>query len=1450
MAQAYARALATGRDRSNSPQAGNSSGSQEVRDVALRRPGECSTMKSEERAARNAFDGDPKTRWTSTYEDDQWLSVDLGQEHSLVRVSIRWEVAHASRYMLQSSPDGKQWTTMANETGREGWVATPLPAGSSGRWVRMFGQKRATSFGFSIWDMKVFAPVPKAVMPAAVPAAPQGFKSQGPDAHYEVVHDRVVVRASPSTKAGMLSVMQRGDKVFGAPYTVDGNPWLRLDESAVEDNKIPVKQTGDGAWLLIDGKSVGLGELLRKLPGTYRPPPRTAKPATLAKSREPKEPAEPVQVHATPFGAPAEFLVVNDKVVERRQPSVDASAVKIHTLGEMLLGTPHFVQETATPWLRLDREAGDPGWMLMDGASMGLGQLLQPARDIAEDLVRWARQYRKTPKGQQVAWTETTEEELRGLERFARAQVDVIRPVCDHQRILAELEKVGFIGKSDFTLGIDGVATQILRALLRGRAGKLVLGEPGADGGDLPWQEDAFPVFVDKILLLAPFHCRVLVPEDQPPQRLLILFHGSYVRGDDLVSEAETLRGMMPDVAVVLPEAPTVANQEYQLRVWWSPKQGAAQPAGIRESRQLGLLAPPQGSVERVALTVEWAAKRFKGLPLIIGGFSQGAMLAAQSLKALSQNVLGFVVLSGLAVSFEVARATTKLLAIHGDADDRIQVDVAREIADEPGMKKTGLSLEVFPGLGHSISDLVLDRIVRFCDDVAPVERALVRKDDSMWMQDVNQAKVVRWVKNVSKVITMFDDDRFMSHIACLNMKGLGDDSPSLGNGLVRYRMRDVPDRRGVVILFHGKVLDLMADTYYYAEAYKKLRMSTCIIDFRQKFSQFTVDATIVLDELETITGDTKTPVFVHGIGMGGIHALHMAIASHAYSAVLRRRLRLLVLDGSVSNFKALPPSPTGCIATDPIGNDEKLQYIGMPLCLVGGDDACCGAKWTGGHWVNLLRSSEGLLEDRKIPALTTHQGTMLMEGVGDARFCPEVFQGLTDAIDRVQGAKGEATSKFLDDVLGNCKSEEDMMIGRKFGDAELMEICGAMLKAARSQETVSQLWDLLRAPAADRGEAHYKLVVSAHMPVLRKCGKFSKGHEGFREFEAVVAAKAELHDGLAKAHAELHDAFDLQKIELQIRDLEKDRASSHGIRWDKLHRAFDWALEEWGSPELWMKAVNDVKGVAEIKLGTASSVVKEISGEMNSKCAAKLGLQGGAWEVGLKLDSVMKHYGAKDPTLPAKLLKLQEATGNFAKKLSEHLRFLKDWSKSEAVEDTKPAESTSYVNLVVEHAMDGNSIIVFVPSTARALDVRKVIAAQLDEADVGQVSLVVRVGKSGFRELPDDQPIGDCGTVLMMGRSLPGKAGAGPPPEEEGAGEELELTIHIDRALGLSSTMALARGSAIRAIKEQLAAADPTGTTRAEDFGLRLPGSDALLNDGDPIIPAMVELEVCLPDA
>jgi hypothetical protein len=112
--------------------------------------------------ADKAFDNNTGTRWESAWSDPQSITVDLGSSQSIGRVRIDWENAGAKDYTLQvATASTGPWTTIA--------TATNLGASNhriddytcltaTGRYVRMSGTARATGYGYSIYEMDVYAP--------------------------------------------------------------------------------------------------------------------------------------------------------------------------------------------------------------------------------------------------------------------------------------------------------------------------------------------------------------------------------------------------------------------------------------------------------------------------------------------------------------------------------------------------------------------------------------------------------------------------------------------------------------------------------------------------------------------------------------------------------------------------------------------------------------------------------------------------------------------------------------------------------------------------------------------------------------------------------------------------------------------------------------------------------------------------------------------------------------------------------------------------------------------------------------------------------------------------------------------------------------------------------------------------------------------------------------------
>ncbi|GAA3434536.1 discoidin domain-containing protein [Kutzneria kofuensis] len=117
-----------------------------------------SSVESSTYAAAKAFDGNlTSTRWASKEgSDPQWLQVDLGATHSVTEVKLTWEAAYGKSYTVQTSDDGTTWTTIYSTTTGNGGTDDLTGLAGSGRYVRMNGTARGTSYGYSLYEMQVY----------------------------------------------------------------------------------------------------------------------------------------------------------------------------------------------------------------------------------------------------------------------------------------------------------------------------------------------------------------------------------------------------------------------------------------------------------------------------------------------------------------------------------------------------------------------------------------------------------------------------------------------------------------------------------------------------------------------------------------------------------------------------------------------------------------------------------------------------------------------------------------------------------------------------------------------------------------------------------------------------------------------------------------------------------------------------------------------------------------------------------------------------------------------------------------------------------------------------------------------------------------------------------------------------------------------------------------------
>jgi beta-glucosidase len=125
-------------------------------DLALDQPTTASsTQDAADYPASAATDGDPGSRWSSASSDPQWLKVDLGSAQQICRVGLDWEAAYAKSYKVQVSNNGSTWTTVYSTTAGIGGDHT-FAVAKTARYIRMYGTKRATQFGYSIFEFDVY----------------------------------------------------------------------------------------------------------------------------------------------------------------------------------------------------------------------------------------------------------------------------------------------------------------------------------------------------------------------------------------------------------------------------------------------------------------------------------------------------------------------------------------------------------------------------------------------------------------------------------------------------------------------------------------------------------------------------------------------------------------------------------------------------------------------------------------------------------------------------------------------------------------------------------------------------------------------------------------------------------------------------------------------------------------------------------------------------------------------------------------------------------------------------------------------------------------------------------------------------------------------------------------------------------------------------------------------
>ncbi len=202
----------------------------------------------------------------------------------------------------------------------------------------------------------------------------------------------------------------------------------------------------------------------------------------------------------------------------------------------------------------------------------------------------------------------------------------------------------------------------------------------------------------------------------------VVLLHGWGAPGDDLVPlgpEIDAPHG----TRYVFPEAPLSLQMGFgDSRGWWmldiEKRQREIAAGRARDlSREV-----PKGLAEaraKVIALLDELERRAGAKQLVLGGFSQGAMLACDVALNTSKPLAGLVLLSGTLLAADEwtplmpKRKGLRVFQSHGSADPLLPFFMAEQLRDL--LKQGGLSVEwvSFRG-GHEIPGIVLDRLGGF----------------------------------------------------------------------------------------------------------------------------------------------------------------------------------------------------------------------------------------------------------------------------------------------------------------------------------------------------------------------------------------------------------------------------------------------------------------------------------------------------------------------------------------------------------------------------------------------------------------------------------------------------------------------------------------------------------------------------------------------------------------
>lgn len=198
----------------------------------------------------------------------------------------------------------------------------------------------------------------------------------------------------------------------------------------------------------------------------------------------------------------------------------------------------------------------------------------------------------------------------------------------------------------------------------------------------------------------------------------VVLLHGYGAGGDDLVGLARAL-DVPASVRFVVPAAPLALDTGGTSRAWWRLTRPPGTARGDRSEEVPAGLAEARAAVDALLDDLEAQHQR-----IVLGGFSQGAMLTVDVALQRRRPLAGLAVLSGTRIDGAAWRAGldrvrgVPVLVSHGTGDQILPFAEARTLRDELVAAGADVTWVEFPG-GHTIPRETVDALSRLVTRVA-----------------------------------------------------------------------------------------------------------------------------------------------------------------------------------------------------------------------------------------------------------------------------------------------------------------------------------------------------------------------------------------------------------------------------------------------------------------------------------------------------------------------------------------------------------------------------------------------------------------------------------------------------------------------------------------------------------------------------------------------------------